>query len=302
MNFVDRQLETLVHLLSGADVVVRQSFQDTTSKELLLEKWSHGVDARKYRYYFRGEPACDYRILPKIARPGCNLLDKENQIRSEMIRAFPNEFRSGAANPIEQLIVMQHYGVPTRLLDVTSNFLVALYFACQASSIDQESDKDGRVLLFDVSRLDPSEYIEGKVFRELEYYNPFVSHLVGEIRDKIGRVPLRKTSVISSSGPKEIAEWCHPLILRSAYLSERQRAQSGHFLFFPYKYKDGKFSKELCEEPIPSRILTIKNEAKGHILEWLDMFFGINKKNLFPEDVDGGCCDILENIKKGPVI
>ena len=301
MNFVERQLSTLVRLLLGADVAARQSGKDTNCDLPLLE-WSHGVDARKYRYYFRGEPACDYRILPKIARSGCNLLDKENQVRSEMIRASPNEFRGGAANPIEQLIVMQHYGVPTRLLDVTRNFLVALYFACQPSSIEHGTDTDGIVLLFQVSRLGSSKYIEGEVFRELEYYNPFVNYLIGEIRDKVGRVPLRKTSVISRGKPKEIEEWCHPLILRSAYLSERQRVQSGHFLFFPDKYKDGKFSKELCDEPKPSQMLIIKQKTKCHILEWLDLFFGINKKNLFPEDVDGGCGDMLENIKKGIVI
>ena len=301
MNFVEKQLSTLVRLLSGDDIGAPQSCKNV-KRELPLIEWSHGVDARKYRYYFRGEPACDYRILPKIARPGCNLLDKEMLIRREMLRTFPNVFRSGAASPVEQLMVMQHYGVPTCLLDVTRNFLVALYFACQTTSTDQKVDTDGRVLLFEVSKLDPLTYADGNVFREVEYYNPFVEYVIGEIRDETGRVPVRKTSVISRGFPEDIVEWCHPLILRSAYLSERQRVQAGHFLFFPYKYKDDKFSKELCDEPTPSRILIIKKEIKGHILEWLDLFFGINKKNLFPEDVDGGCRDMLEDIKKGFLI
>jgi len=41
---------------------------------------------------------------------------------------------------------MQHYGLPTRLLDITSNPLVALYFACESH---EQGDEDGEVIVFD---------------------------------------------------------------------------------------------------------------------------------------------------------
>ena len=42
---------------------------------------------------------------------------------------------------------MQHYGLPTRILDITANTLVALYFA-----VSENEDKDGVVYLFNKKR------------------------------------------------------------------------------------------------------------------------------------------------------
>ena len=50
---------------------------------------------------------------------------------------------------LEKLTYMQHYGAPTRLLDITANPLVALYFACAA-----EPDCDGKVIVFCVEAAD----------------------------------------------------------------------------------------------------------------------------------------------------
>ena len=45
---------------------------------------------------------------------------------------FPNDFINCNTH-LEKLVHMQHYGLPTRLLDVTRNLLVAIYFACEES-------------------------------------------------------------------------------------------------------------------------------------------------------------------------
>ncbi|MEW6943926.1 FRG domain-containing protein [Trueperella pyogenes] len=49
----------------------------------------------------------------------------------------------GHLSALERMMLMQHHGLPTRLLDVTTNPLVALYFAVSA-----EPEKDGAVFLF----------------------------------------------------------------------------------------------------------------------------------------------------------
>ena len=63
----------------------------------------------------------------------------------ELILRCPNDFVGGLTT-FQCLVRMQHYGLPTRLLDITSNPLVALYFACVSEDEDEE---DGEVLVFE---------------------------------------------------------------------------------------------------------------------------------------------------------
>ncbi|NDZ06777.1 FRG domain-containing protein [Pseudomonas aeruginosa] len=63
-------------------------------------------------------------VMPSIDRDG--LLENEDKLFKEFIIRNPDEFK-GQRSTFEILTKMQHYGLPTRLLDITTNPLVALF-------------------------------------------------------------------------------------------------------------------------------------------------------------------------------
>jgi len=105
-------------------------------------------DLRSWGVYFRGEASLGWHQNASLFRESVvnngngNEVDwsmEKNLVKSAQLY-FPEAFKD-CPDAIGRLVKMQHYGLPTRLYDVTSNPLVALFFACNA-----EFEKDGVVL------------------------------------------------------------------------------------------------------------------------------------------------------------
>ncbi|GED49458.1 hypothetical protein CKN99_00890 [Carnobacterium maltaromaticum] len=95
-------------------------------------------------YFYRGE-SIDYGESACVAKA---IRDDENyDMYSKRIDLFDRTIRENGLFDKPDLLIpfAQHSGLPTKLLDVTSNPLVSLYFACQPAN----EILDGYVYIFD---------------------------------------------------------------------------------------------------------------------------------------------------------
>lgn len=80
--------------------------------------------------FFRGHADPNYTLRPSIMR-SIKLQKNESRLYNDLLIECPDDFEKCYTH-LEKLVKMQHYGLPTRLLDITRNLLVALYFACES--------------------------------------------------------------------------------------------------------------------------------------------------------------------------
>lgn len=87
---------------------------------------------KKHTLFFRGHADPNYILQPSIMRSK-QLLENESKLYQDLIINCPDDFEKCYSH-LEKLVKMQHYGLPTRLLDITRNLLVALHFACESKT------------------------------------------------------------------------------------------------------------------------------------------------------------------------
>lgn len=107
---------------------------------------------KEYRFLWRGQRDDRWGLESRLYR---SLIDRYDRPptriefegrEGEILDAFSETGLADGMSILEQLALLQHHGAPSRLLDVSTDYLPALYFACEDGKTG--SDRDGVVLAF----------------------------------------------------------------------------------------------------------------------------------------------------------
>ena len=286
------------------------------------------------QYRFTGIKDSNFNLIPSLYCKTDYLPfnhDVERQIVYGATYQYPNLFDAEHPVSMRNLALLRHYGVPVRLMDTTTNPLVALWMACTANDDDTTKSHASNaavcILKFDFNN--------NEIF---DWNNPYFDEILRlgfepnglSEKEFRGKFPHLAEFVRFFGGFAEKTAWDRlgtPKLVLSPYFTERQKAQSGQFVFFPPHFNlcdnntrivfsehcatgaNGQgttgityspsrtianYNKQL-ESNVVKKLLIPRKEAKI-IIEDLRQVAGVSQVSLFPENIDSGVNDLIRRL------
>jgi hypothetical protein len=232
--------------------------------------------------FYRGTDRVYPTVAPSLFRSK-SLRKAEKDLFNSLLATHPESFREDTST-LDKLVRMQHHGLPTRLLDITSNPLVALFFAStpdisedgevvrfEFRSVDVKyPDSDRATVMANLARLTPKQKqdldtsLQKDAFNQLPALKPLLHFICQE-----------KSYFEPAIKPEHIDGI---MVIRGKHSNARIIAQSGAFLLFGERMK---FEESPKGQDIRLRKFIIKKVARERIRKELDQL-NINQRTLFP--------------------
>jgi hypothetical protein len=246
-----------------------------------------------YEYFYRGHSDFNFELMPSIYRAPKSkkinsLIAHEDKIFREIIIRTPNDFVNEKST-IEKLVKMQHYGLPTRILDITSNPLVALFYACSHPNAN-----DGEVIVFKIPKDEIKFYDSDTVsilanlsnqkihFDITKSLIKFYKTEEKRLKYKEENIEFKRTGkikILLENGTFQIEEWNRSQSIK--YFNEQEPVQ---YLLHEIKNEKPQFMP-IMEPTDFNRVLVVRVKLNNNrILKQSGAFllFGIDKKKSKP--------------------
>jgi hypothetical protein len=156
-------------------------------------------------WLFRGQAGKKWPLSPSAGRDQCvgsagyRRADEYNLLK-DFVREAKRYVESGFSE-LEWLALAQHHGLPTRLLDWSTNPLVAAWFACEK----EENTDDGVVHMINVPSLDRRD--------DILPFDPRLSDVaLVQVPPRVGRITAQQG--LFSLHPDPTAKWTPGRALR----------------------------------------------------------------------------------------
>ena len=238
--------------------------------------------------WFRGVGSINYLPKPKVHWCGIDE-DIEGNLTYSFIREHLKYKNSNFDNPWYTYALMQHHGLPTRLLDWSKSPLVALYFSLTQEG---ETNTNRRVWMLNPYKLNDCVFSIPKVYcpSQMEKRKIYIEHSFDIDKKElipydIGAIPFFLDSYLPTNlkipGLPNTPD--HPLCIETLSVNGRMAAQQSVFTIHG---SDTNSIDELFQDDV-IRHIDILETSSGILLEQLNRL-GINEETIFC-DLDSLC-------------